>query len=106
MRLSNHMKSMIMGGLMGLMMMWMLHGALTGEGAIGAGALITFVAAHFVLAAVVLGGALFAARLSPRARVVLERLHRPSLPHVAAMLGSAVLVAVALHFGIHGLGGV
>jgi len=106
MRVSNHMKPMIMGGLMGLMMMWMLHGALTGDGAIGAGALIAFVAAHAVVAAVAIGMAVFAARLSPRIRQFIDRLHRPSVSHVTAMLTSAAVVALVLHFGVHGLEGI
>ncbi|SMX39031.1 hypothetical protein [Octadecabacter ascidiaceicola] len=106
MRISKHNTPIIMGGLMGLMMMWMLHGALTGEGTIGAGALIAFIAAHVVLAAIAIGMAVFAARLSPRVRQFMDRLHHPSLSHVAAMFSSAAAVALVLHFGIHGLGGI
>lgn len=92
----------LMGSAMGLMMMWMLHGALTGEGTVGGGALIAFVGVHVLLAAVIIGGALFAARRSPRARVWINRLHRPSLRHMGLMLASAVVVASSVHLVAHG----
>jgi hypothetical protein len=96
----------IIGALMGLMMMWMLHGALTGESGVTGWALIAFVTAHVAIIIVVLFAVIFATRLSPRAHAWINRLHRPSLRHVAAMLGSAIIVAGALHLGVHGLGGV
>ena len=102
MRISNHMKPIVMGGLMGLMMMWMLHGALTGDGALGAGALIAFVAAHVVLVAIAIGVAVFAARLSPRAKARIDRLHRPSLRHVTVMLAAALIVSGVVHLVVHG----
>ncbi|AKS45106.1 hypothetical protein SAMN05444287_0194 [Octadecabacter temperatus] len=102
MRIFNHTKPIVMGGLMGLMMMWMLHSALTGDGTLGAGALIAFVAAHVVFAAVVIGGALFAARLSPRARQFMDRLHRPSLRHIGVMMAAALSVAGLVHLVVHG----
>lgn len=95
----------LMGSAMGLMMLWMLHGALTGEGAMGAGALVVFVGAHVVIAAVAILAVVFAARLSERANGWLNRLHRPSLRHVGLMLGSAALSAGAVHLIAHGFGG-
>ncbi|MCF2869659.1 hypothetical protein L0664_01150 [Octadecabacter sp. G9-8] len=98
------MKPVIMGGLMGLMMMWMLHGAVTGDG-MAAGALIAFVGAH--LALVVIAGAVIWAgtRFSPRVVRVLSRLHRPSRSHVMVMLASAIVVAGVVHLSAHGFGG-
>ncbi|MBU2991851.1 hypothetical protein Q4555_14195 [Octadecabacter sp. 1_MG-2023] len=92
----------VMGGLMGLMMMWMLHGALTGEGTVGRGALIAFVAAHIILVAAIVSAAVFAARLSPRAHAWIERLHRPSLRHIGMMLAGAIAVAGSVHLIAHG----
>ena len=94
-------KPMIMGALMGVMMLWMLHGALMGDGVRG-WALIAFVAAHVVLAAVVIAAGLFAARLSPRARMLIDRLHRPSLRHVGVMLLAAAASAGVIHLILHG----
>lgn len=95
-------KPLIMGGLMGLMMMWMLHGALTGEGTMGGGALVVFIAAHIVLGALILLAAVFASRLSPRTKALAERLHRPSLRHIAAMLASALFTGAIVHLLAHG----
>jgi hypothetical protein len=96
----------IMGALMGLMMMWMLHGAMTGDSVITGWALIAFVAAHGAIVLVVLFAVVFATRFSPRTHAWINRLHRPSLRHVRAMFGSAIFVAGALHLGVHGMGGV
>lgn len=98
-------KPMVMGGLMGVMMLWMLHGAVTGDG-VGLWAAALFVAAHVVLVALILGAAVFAARLSPAARRVLARVHRPSLSHMGTMVGTAVLIVAVVHLGAHGFGGV
>jgi hypothetical protein len=99
------MKPVIMGGLMGLMM-WMLHGAMSGGDTLGAMALIGFAAAHVVLLLIGIGAALFAASLSPRVRDWINRLHKPSLHHVVAMFGSAIAVFGIGHLSAHGLGGV
>ncbi len=101
MRTSKHKKPIIMGGLMGLMMMWMLHSALTGEGTIGTGALIAFVVAHVVVAAIAIGMAVFATRLSPRIKARFEHLHRPSLRHVGVMLAAALIVSGIVHLAVH-----
>jgi hypothetical protein len=96
----------IMGALMGLMMMWMLHGALTGDAGVTGWALIAFLGAHLAIALIIGAAVVFAARFSPRSHAWINRLHRPSLHHVGAMLGSAIFVAGALHLGFHGMGGV
>lgn len=90
-----------MGSLMGLMMMWMLHGMLTGDGARG-GALVAFVAVHVLAGVVVIGGAVFAARLSPRVNAFLARMHRPTWSHVRVMLAAAALSALVVHGLVHG----
>lgn len=97
-------KPAITGGLMGLMMMWMLNGALTGDG-MAAGALIAFVAAHVVIVLVVIGAVWAGTRLSPRLQRMTARLHRPSITHFAVMLMSAGVVAGTLHIVAHGFGG-
>lgn len=96
-------KPAVMGGAMGLMMMWMLHGFLTGDGMRG-WALVAFVAAHVVVVALAIAAALFAARLSPRAQALLARVHRPSLGHVSVMLGAAFAVGLGIHLAVHTLG--
>jgi len=95
-------KPIFMGALMGPMMLWMMHGMLSGETNMGFIALVIFVAAHFVVAGIAFGAALFAARLSPRVRAWAARLHRPSLTHVGAMIGSAALAAGIVHLYVHG----
>ncbi len=90
-----------MGLVMGPMMLWMLHGMLTGDGPAGL-ALLAFVGAHIVVASVVLITGLFAASLSPSLRARLDRLHRPSLRHVGLMLGAALTMALIVHLVVHG----
>ncbi|MCK0149707.1 hypothetical protein MWU54_06710 [Marivita sp. S6314] len=86
-----------MGLMMGAMGMWMLHGALTGDGGMP-GAI--FILAHV---AVVGLGALAAAfglhRRWPALRRI--RLHRPSLRHAGVMLAVALGTAMVIHV-IHG----
>ncbi|MEJ6640689.1 MAG: hypothetical protein QNL58_10210 [Octadecabacter sp.] len=94
-------KPVIMGSVMGPMMMWMLHGAMTGNGVTG-WALVAFLGAHVALIAVVMSGVVFAARLSPRAKTFIDRLHRPSLHHVAIMSVSALAISGAVHLVAHG----
>ena len=93
---------MTMGALMGPMMLWMLHGALTGNST-SALALVIFVGAHFLVVALLLVAVFFAARLAPRLQTRLDRLHRPSLRHIGLMLGSAGMAAASVHFAIHGI---
>ena len=96
------MKPVVMGCGMGLMMLWMAHGALAGDGGWGAGALLVFVVAHVAVAAILVAGAVFAARLSPGMRNRLTRLHRPSRRHLVVMLGSAAGSAALAHLIVHG----
>jgi hypothetical protein len=95
-------KPFIMGMLMAVMMLWMLHGQLTANALSGA-ALATFVGVHILMLVVVIGGSLFAARLSPRLRRLIDRLHRPSLQHVGWMLVGALTAAGSVHLTIHGV---
>ena len=94
-------KPVIMGAVLGPMVMWMLHGAMTGNSVTG-WALAAFLGAHVAMAAVVISGAVFAARFSPRAKHVIDRLHRPSLHHAAVMLASALAVSGAVHLVAYG----
>ncbi|MCR9110650.1 hypothetical protein [Marivita sp. XM-24bin2] len=90
-------KPALMGLMMGAMMLWMMHGWLIGDGPANA---LVFVLGHVaVVAAVALTAALGLHRRFP----VLARLtrHRPSLSHIAIMLGSAALFALAIHL-VHG----
>lgn len=102
MALSKYIPPLIMGLLMGPMMLWMLHGVLTGGGVSTVAALV-FVGMHVVAVLVALGTAFWAARLSPRMRAWLTRVHRPSARHAAVMLGSAAVAALLTHSIVHGL---
>ncbi len=92
-----------MGIIMGLMMLWMLHGQLTGQD-VSLVALTAFVAAHGVILLIIIGAGVFAARLSPGIRQKLDRLHRPSSRHMGKMLGSATTTALTIHLILHGVG--
>jgi hypothetical protein len=94
-------KPLAMGLLMGPMMLWMIHGQLTGS-AQSSWAVAAFVGAHLLILAVIVAGAVFAARLSPRTHAFLANLHRPSLAHVGAMLMGLAVSALILHFWLHG----
>ena len=95
-----------MGALMGVMMLWMLHGAISGGNTVGAMALIGFIGAHVALLLIALGAGVFAARMSPRLQGWIDQMHKPSLPHVGAMFGTAVVFIGVVHLAGHGLGGV
>lgn len=86
---------------MGGMMLWMLQGALTGSGVSG-WALVAFVGAHAAIAAVLIGVAIFGARLSPRLRTRIQTIHRPILAHVGMMLAAAAITAGMIHLTLHG----
>lgn len=92
-----------MGVIMGAMMLWMLHGQMTGQGA-QPRAIVLFVGAHVLISLFVIGAGLFAARLSPLMRQKLDRLHRPSWRHMGKMLGSAAATALIIHLFLHGVG--
>lgn len=87
---------------MGAMMLWMLHGALTGSGVSG-WALVAFVGAHAAIDAVLIGVAIFGACLLPRLRTRLQTIHRPTLAHVGMMLAAAAITAEMIHLTLHGV---
>lgn len=93
--------ALTMGALMGLMMLWMLHGAVTGETQRSLAGAAVFVGAHVLVLAVLLALPAFAARRAPWLHARLSRLHRPSLRHVSLMLGAAGTSALIVHL-IHG----
>lgn len=90
----------VMGGLMGPMMLWMMHDSLMSGAALSWG-VIGFIAAHVAVFGVVVIVAVFGARLNPRLRMILSRLHRPSGAHLAQMMVAAVLSASLVHFSVH-----
>ncbi len=96
-------KPLAMGGLMGLMMLWMLHGQLA-ENTTSTPALLVFVGAHVVIITLLLGASIFAARLSPRLRHMIDKMHRPSFWHLGWMFAGAAGSAGTIHFAIHGVG--
>lgn len=91
-----------MGAVMAPMMLWMLHGQMTTGGGLFDWAVIGFVGAHVGLVLAVIFGAVFAARLSPRAKAVIDRLHRPSLRHIGLMLIGMAVAAGLTHLAVHG----
>ncbi|MEL6958904.1 MAG: hypothetical protein AAGL89_08150 [Pseudomonadota bacterium] len=93
---------LLMGSVMGLMMLWMLHGVLTGQSEVSGPAALVFIGAHVVAVAVLILGGVFATRLSPGLQARLKRMHRPSLRHVSVMLASAAVSAALAHLVIHG----
>lgn len=101
--MTKYAKPFSMGLLMGAMMLWMIHGQMTGQSTLSGWALVLFIAVHLVLIAALIVAAFFAARLSPKMRGLLARLHRPSLLHVAVMLCGAATLALAAHLIIHGV---
>ena len=90
-----------MGLIMGPMMLAALHGQLENGQAFSL-ALVGFVAAHVALALVAVLFVAIVARLSPDWRARLAKMHRPSLEHVATMLGSAAIAGLAVHLFNHG----
>ena len=95
-------RPMAMGAGMGLMMLWMVHGMMTGDANLGGWALVGFIGVHLVLVVVVGAAGYFASRLSPRARVVVARLHRPNLRHLAVMVAGAFGAVIVAHLSLHG----
>ncbi len=94
-------RPMAMGAAMGAMMLWMLHGVLTGTNDLSAKAAIVFVLGHTVaLSAIVLLG-LWSTRFSAKWQMRLQRLHRPSLRHVGAMVAGALGTAAVIHGVLH-----
>jgi hypothetical protein len=95
-------KPLLMGVLMGPMMLWMLHGQLT-QNTVSIWAGVVFIAAHVLILLVLGAGAIFAARLSPRLRGWLARLHRPSVSHFSAMLLGMLASGAVVHLSLHGI---
>ena len=89
------MRPYLVGLIMGPMMLWMMHDAIAAGSAWWAAA--GFVAAHLLVLALALAILL----VVPRWRARLAAVHRPSLPHMGAMLGSAGAAAGLVHL-IHG----
>lgn len=98
-----HKTPSIVGGLMGLGMMWMLHASHETGTATGQIALLGFVAAHVAVGLAVILAGVFVARLSPAARVWMARLHRPSLSHLGHMAVGMLAGAAMLHLTQHGI---
>lgn len=92
----------MMGGAMGLMMLWMLHQQMTAPNAMQGLALVGFIGAHVIILAALIVGALFASRLHPRIQSLLAKLHRPSWSHLRDMLAGMALTAGFAHIILHG----
>lgn len=92
-----HARPLTMGAAMGLIMLWMIHGIVTGDKELAGPALVVFVLAHIALPLLILGLGLFAARMSPRFYARLPRLRRRSLPHIATMSAGAAGGATLAH---------
>lgn len=90
---------LLMGAGMGLMMLWMVHMQLTGDGSRSLGALIVFAGAHVVVLGIALMLPLVA---SVRLRRALDRIHRPSWRHAGMMLAGAICAAGLTHIFLHG----
>ena len=100
MRLKSWGLPMGMGAMMGTMALWMLHQAQSGTSMLGG---VAFVLAHVAAVAIVVVAALLVKRgLGGKTMQRVARIrHRPSLAHVAVMLGTALITALVIHL-IHG----
>lgn len=95
-------KPRVMGGAMGLMMLWMIHQQMTTPTALQGTALAAFISIHLLLLGALIGGAIFATRLHPRLQRIIAKLHRRSWAHMRDMvLGMAVTAGLA-HLILHG----
>ena len=92
---------LIIGAAMGLMMLWMVHMQITNGDASSLGVLIAFVGAHVAVLALVLVVPLLAARRLVWTRHLTDRVHRPSLRHVALMSGGAIMATGTAHIVLH-----
>ena len=99
--MSTQAKPLAVGAVMGAMLLWMLHGALMEDG-VSAYAVAAFIGAHLIVLAVLVTAGLFAARLSPRTRAMLNRLHRPNLSHIGSMLLGMAAMMGAIHLACMG----
>lgn len=91
----------LMGAAMGAMMLFMLHGVLTGNTELSGLGLAVFIAAHGVVVLGVMGLGLLSVSRFPRLKIWLSRVHRPNLRHVCTMFASAAATAGIIHL-IHG----
>ena len=92
---------MAMGLIMGPMLLAMAQGQPEASQGFSL-ATLGFIAAHVVLVLFAAIVVLFAARLSPDWRQQLAKLHVPTLMHMAVMLGSAAVSALAVHLYLNG----
>ena len=93
---------LIMGSLMGIMMLFMLHGMTTGERSTTGSAALVFIGAHLIGAHLAVVGftfaiAVFGLSRYPRLAKIATKIHRPSRAHVTTMLGAALMTAFILH---------
>ena len=102
MKQSISVRALAMGGMMGLMMLGMVHLMMTGAQSKGLLALAAFAGAHVAVIAILAGLGVFAAKLSPRLSRAMAKIHRPNMRHVATMLAGACAAAFISHLFIHG----
>lgn len=95
-----HAKPYAMGVLMFGMMLPMLHGPLMTGGDLSV-SLILFALAHLAVALVLIAIAVFGARMSPKVRSLLSKIHRPSRQHFDNMLAGAASTFAVVHFLVH-----
>ncbi len=95
-------RPLLMGGIMGIMMLGMVHIALTGQSDLGVAAVAVFLGAHVISVLLLLTAAFCAARLAPSFRARLDRRPRPGLRHLAIMATGATIVFLATHLLWHG----
>ena len=89
-----------LGALMGVAMLWMIHGKIISGDAPDLTVLAVFIGLHVAVIGVVLLLPLIA---SPGLRRWLSRRHRPDARHFSLMIGGAALGAAALHLALHGV---
>lgn len=94
------MKQVAMGGLMGLMMIWMIHGWMTGDSGLVGWALLGFIGMHVAIVVVALTLGAWVARMSPRLQRIFS--HRPSMHHVSLMIAGMLTSGAIVHVAVHG----
>lgn len=94
------MKQVAMGGLMGLMMIWMIHGWMTGDNGLAGWALLGFVGAHVAIVVVALKLGAWVSRRSPRLQRVFS--HSPSMHHLSLMIAGIFASGTIVHLTMHG----
>ncbi|MEM9579792.1 MAG: hypothetical protein AAF891_03830 [Pseudomonadota bacterium] len=96
-----HAKPLIMGAAMGAMMLWMLHGFLTGDAELSHYGALAFLGAHVAAIGGIALLTVLGAKRNERVAALMGKLHRPTLGHTGAMLISAFSIALLIHL-IHG----